>query len=40
MNLWDWLIVIIPVTFVYCMGLWSRRYVRSVADFLSAGRCC
>ena len=40
MNLWDWLIVIIPVTFVYCAGLWSRRYVRSVADFLSAGRCC
>ena len=40
MNLWDWLIVIIPVTFVYCVGLWSRRYVRSVADFLSAGRCC
>lgn len=36
----DWLIVIIPVTFVYCMGLYSRKYVRSVADFLSAGRVC
>ena len=36
----DWLIVLIPVTFVYCMGLYSRRYVRSVADFLSAGRVC
>ncbi|MBR7130568.1 MAG: sodium:panthothenate symporter [Lentisphaeria bacterium] len=36
----DWLIVIIPVGFVYYMGLYSRRYVRSVADFLSAGRVC
>ncbi|MCI5778650.1 MAG: sodium:panthothenate symporter [Lentisphaeria bacterium] len=40
MNWVDWLIVIVPVTFVYCVGLYSRRYVRSVADFLSAGRCC
>jgi len=36
----DWLIVIIPVTFVIGMGLYSRKYVRSVADFLSAGRVC
>ncbi|MBR2344623.1 MAG: sodium:panthothenate symporter [Lentisphaeria bacterium] len=36
----DWLIVIIPVAFVYYMGLRSRRYIRSVADFLSAGRLC
>ncbi|MBE6365915.1 MAG: sodium:panthothenate symporter [Lentisphaerae bacterium] len=36
----DWLIVIIPVAFVYYMGIRSRRYVRSVADFLSAGRVC
>ncbi|MCI5778649.1 MAG: sodium:panthothenate symporter [Lentisphaeria bacterium] len=40
MNWVDWVIVIVPVTFVYCVGLYSRRYVRSVADFLSAGRCC
>ncbi len=36
----DWLIVLIPVAFVYYMGIRSRRYVRSVADFLSAGRVC
>ena len=36
----DWLIVIIPVAFIYYMGIRSRRYVRSVADFLSAGRVC
>jgi len=36
----DWLIVLIPVSFVYYMGIRSRRYVRSVADFLSAGRVC
>ncbi len=36
----DWLIVIIPVTIVYSIGLYSRRYARSVADYLSAGRVC
>ena len=36
----DWMIVLIPVALVYGMGLFSRRYVRSVADFLSAGRVC
>ena len=40
MNLIDWLIVIIPVGFVLYIGFSSRKYVRSVADFLSAGRVC
>ncbi len=40
MGLWDWLIVIIPVVFVLYMGMYSRRYIRGVADFLSAGRIC
>jgi len=40
MGLIDWLIVVIPVTLVVGMGFYSRRYVRSVADFLSAGRVC
>ena len=40
MGLLDWLIVFVPVVFVLYMGYYSRRYVRSVADFLSAGRLC
>ena len=40
MGLIDWLIVIIPVTFVIGMGLYSRRYIRGVADFLATGRVC
>ena len=40
MNWVDILIVAIPLLFVMYMGWHSRRYVRSVADFLSAGRVC
>ena len=36
----DWLIVVIPVTFVVGMGFYSRKYIRGVADFLAAGRVC
>jgi len=32
MGLINWLIVIIPVTFVVGMGLYSRKYIRGVAD--------
>ncbi len=35
----DWLIVIIPTAFVMGLGMYSRKYVHGVADFLSAGRC-
>jgi Na+/proline symporter len=40
MGLIDWLIVIIPVLFVLGMGVYSRKYIRGVADFLAAGRVC
>lgn len=40
MSLIDWLIVLIPTAFVIGMGFYSRRYIRGVADFLSAGRIC
>ncbi len=36
----DWLIVIVPVTMVLALGYYARKYVRSVADYLSAGRVC
>ena len=39
MGFVDWLIVIIPVTLVMGLGIYSRNYVHGVADFLSAGRC-
>ena len=34
----DWTIVIIPLCFVIGMAVYSRKYARSVADFLAAGR--
>ena len=37
---YDWLILVLPVCFVMYMGFQSRRYVRGVSDFLSAGRLC
>ena len=40
MHWFDWLIVIIPVLFVLGMGLYSRKYLRDVTTFLSAGRVC
>ncbi len=40
MGLVDWLIVIIPVTVIFGIGLYTRKYIRGVADFLAAGRAC
>ncbi|MBR4673164.1 MAG: hypothetical protein IKP00_01750 [Victivallales bacterium] len=37
---YDWLILVIPVCFVMFMGIYSRKYIRGVSDFLSAGRIC
>lgn len=34
----DWFIVLAPVAFVLGMAVYSRKYVRGVADFLAAGR--
>ena len=39
--LWyDWLIITVPVVFVLYMGVYSRRYLKDVTTFLSAGRVC
>ena len=40
MEVIDWLIVIVPVIFVLGIGLYSRKYIRGVTDFLAAGRVC
>ena len=39
--LWyDWLIIIIPLAFVYFMGVYSKKYIKDVTTYLSAGRVC
>ena len=40
MTWYDWVIVGIPVIFVLYMGFYSRRYLKDVTAFLSAGRVC
>jgi Na+/proline symporter len=34
----DWTLVLVPLVFVVYVGLRAKRYVRGVADFLTAGR--
>lgn len=38
MHLLDWIIFVLPLLLVVAMGVYTNRYVRSVADFLSGGR--
>ena len=40
MGIFDWLIVILPVIGILWVGMYSRKYIRGVADYLSAGRVC
>lgn len=40
MAWFDWLILIIPVAIVMGIGIHSRKYMKSISDFLSAGRIC
>lgn len=39
MQLVDWILAGAPLLLVLSFALYTRRFVRSVADFLSAGRC-
>lgn len=41
MNLsWiDWLVLVVPVAIIAIVALKTRRYVKSVADFMAANRC-
>ena len=38
MSLLDWLIVIIPTVAIVGVGLYTRRYIKGVTDYLCAGR--
>ena len=35
----DWIFVIVPIAVVLAFAVYTKRYVKSVADFLSGGRC-
>jgi SSS family solute:Na+ symporter len=35
----DWVLVVVPLVVVLGVAVYTQRYVKSVADFLSAGRC-
>lgn len=39
MSVVDWLVVAIPVALITLVALKTRRYTRSVADFMAANRC-
>ncbi|MDD5727188.1 MAG: hypothetical protein PHV59_01370 [Victivallales bacterium] len=34
----DWVIMVVPVLFILGMAVYTRKYIRGVADFLAAGR--
>jgi SSS family solute:Na+ symporter len=34
----DWILLVVPLFVVFSVGLYTRRYLKSVADFLSGGR--
>lgn len=38
MHVIDWLLLGLPLLIVLCAGVYTHRYARSVADFLSGGR--
>src|SRR3954466_13608642 len=35
----DWILVLAPILLVVGVATYTKRYVKSVADFLAAGRC-
>jgi SSS family solute:Na+ symporter len=39
MQLIDWILVVLPLVLMISIALYTRRFVRSVADFLAGGRC-
>lgn len=38
MHFIDWFLIAIPLVIVFGVGIYTQRYVKSVADFLSGGR--
>ncbi len=38
MDLLGWLIVLVPVAAILCIGIYTKKYIRDIADYLAAGR--
>src|SRR5579871_638106 len=38
MRLLDWIALLAPVTLVISVGIYTQRFMKSVADFISGGR--
>lgn len=38
LALWDWMLMLVPLSGVIAIGLLARRHMRSVADFMAGGR--
>src|SRR5678815_4828352 len=39
MHVIDWVLVVAPILLVFGFAVYTNRFVKSVADFLSGGRC-
>jgi len=39
LTLLDWLVLIVPIGIIAWIAMKTRRYTRSVADFMAANRC-
>ena len=35
----DWLLLLIPLLLILAFAIYTRQFVKSVADFLAGGRC-
>ena len=38
MHILDWILLVLPLILVLCIAIYTQRYMRSVADFMSGGR--
>src|SRR5437764_14913669 len=39
MHVIDWILLALPIAAILAFAIYTRRYVKSVAHFLSGGRC-
>src|SRR3954452_17440627 len=39
MSRLDWILIVLPLALILAIALYTRRFMKSVADFLAGGRC-